>query len=109
MKKSYIEMNTFSAFLHISFWSCKSRHATYIRSLFKGIGKISWCSFKGLTLDSREKAEFTQIWQPVSMKRNNPERKRNYAFTLYNVLVLDAYFDLLNTCNAHVIHKANCL
>lgn len=60
-------------------------------------------------LDSGEKAEFTQIWQPVSMKRNNPERKRNHAFTLYNVLVLDAYFDLLNTCNAHVIHKANCL
>lgn len=43
------------------------------------------------------------------MRRNNPERKRNHAFTLYNVLVLDVYFDLLNTCNAHVIHKANCL
>lgn len=56
--KAYIEMNTFSAFLHIPLWSCKRRHA--MRSLFTGIGKISLCAFKRfkIILDSEEKATF---------------------------------------------------
>lgn len=58
MKKLYIEMNIFFVFFYIFFWSCKSRYVIYIRSLFKGIGNILWCLFKGLILYFGEKVEF---------------------------------------------------